>query len=152
MEIPLLEDYRSTPSKAFWDKFPHSPLPSGISTRVNIKVLKQKVSSMAGKWTRHQFSRANRSIQDLEEGASACQSGPLPPMVVPNAESAYEHGAIITDNIATWVKEGILAGPFPSPPSVRLQGQQHHGSGPEEQSKTGTGHVQAGGQVIQFQH
>ncbi len=83
MEIPLLEDYRYTPSKDFWDKFPHSPLPSGISTRVNIKVLKQKVSSMAGKWTRHQFGRANGTIQDLEEGASACQSWPLPPWLYP---------------------------------------------------------------------
>ncbi len=83
MEIPLLEDYKLPPSKDFWEKFPHSPLPSGISTRVNISVLKQKVASMTGKWTRHQFSRANRTIQDLEEGASACQSRPLPPMVVP---------------------------------------------------------------------
>ena len=83
MEIPLLEDYKSSPSKDFWEKFPHSPLPSGISTRVNIKVLKQKVASMTGKWTRHQFSRAIRTIQDLGEGPVPARAGHFPPWLCP---------------------------------------------------------------------
>jgi hypothetical protein len=83
---------------------------------VRVDILRDKVASMAGRWTRHQVARGGKAIRDLEEGASAFQLRQLPPLVVPNAESAFIHGELITDSIAAWVKAGILAGPFDSPP------------------------------------
>jgi len=115
-EVAKLDNYRATPDQGFWDSFPSAPLPQTARTRVNIQALKQKVAAMAGKWTRHQVAKAARTIKDLEEGASAFQKVPLPAVRVPNAESAFVHGEMVTDSIGHWVKKGILAGPFKVPP------------------------------------
>ena len=85
-------------------------------------ILKRKVAAMTGKWTRHQMARGARAIRNLEEGAKAFQKRPLPALSVPNAESAYTHGELITDSIATWVKASILAGPFMPPLPHFIQG------------------------------
>jgi hypothetical protein len=115
-EVPSLANYKVRPGPDFWAKFPQASLSSSITTKVRVDILKAKVANMAGRWTRHQVARAGRAIRSLEEGAEAFQKRPLPAISVPNAESAYEHGELITDSIAAWVKAGILAGPFPSPP------------------------------------
>ena len=76
-EIPALPNYRSRPPNSFWSTFPSQSLPEGISTQINIKVLKAKVANMTGRWTSHQKERAARAIKDLSQGASAFQgAGP----------------------------------------------------------------------------
>ncbi len=115
-EVPTLANYKVKPGPEFWKAFPQASLSTSISTRVRVDILKAKVAAMAGKWTRHQMARGAKAIRNLEEGAEAFQKRPLPALSVPNAESAYTHGELITDSIAAWVKAGILAGPFMSPP------------------------------------
>ena len=115
-EIPALPNYRSRPPNSFWSTFPSQSLPEGISTQINIKVLKAKVANMTGRWTSHQKERAARAIKDLSQGASAFQGPPLPSTVVPNAESAYINGEAITDALGAWIKSKIILGPFDQPP------------------------------------
>jgi hypothetical protein len=115
-EVPTLANYKVKPGPEFWKAFPQASLSTSVSTRVRVDILKARVAAMTGKWTRHQMARGARAIRNLEEGAEAFQKRPLPALSVPNAESAYTHGELITDSIATWVKAGILAGPFMSPP------------------------------------
>ena len=55
-------------------------------------------------------------ISDLRQGANAYHRQELPQISMSNAKSAVEHGALLTDTIATWVKKGFVAGPFDTPP------------------------------------
>ena len=52
----------------------------------------------------------------LLDGAKAFQKSELPPVNTVNAKSALEHGEVLTDTFATWIKKGFVAGPFDSPP------------------------------------
>jgi len=115
-EIPILEDYSKTPEDSFWTHFPRRDLPKRATTRINVKNFKKVVARNEHLMTRTEARRANRVIQDLEVGASACQKSRLPPLTTPNAKTALEHGALLTDKIAGWVKAGFVAGPFDAPP------------------------------------
>ena len=66
--------------------------------------------------TRAERKRANKIFKDLQVGADAYQRSELPPITSRNAKTAYEHGALLTDTIATWVNKGFVAGPFDTPP------------------------------------
>ena len=52
----------------------------------------------------------------LRDGAPSYQKIRLPAARVPNAPSAYVHGRVLTDTIASWLSAGYLAGPFSNPP------------------------------------
>ena len=52
----------------------------------------------------------------LLDGAKAFQKSELPPVNTVNAKSALEHGEVLTDTFATWIKKGFVVGPFDSPP------------------------------------
>jgi len=77
-----------------------------------VVVLERKVSELESKLSRSELRRAKKVISDLREGADAYQKSKLPPLTTPNAKSAYQHGALITDKIASWVEAGFVAGPF----------------------------------------
>ena len=38
-----------------------------------------------------------------------------------NAKSAFTHGALLTDTIAQWVKNKMVAGPFDEPPLANFR-------------------------------
>jgi len=115
-EIPILEDYSVAPDDSFWSKFPKRDLPKRASTRINVKNFRRIIASHESKLTATEKRRANRVLQDLTKGASACQKSRLPPLSTPNAKTALEHGALLTDKIAGWVTAGFVAGPFDTPP------------------------------------
>ena len=52
----------------------------------------------------------------LLDRAKAFQKSELPLVNTVNAKSALEHGEVLTDTFATWIKKGFVAGPFDSPP------------------------------------
>ena len=112
----MLRQYDANPDDSFWSFFPSKELPTTAYTEVIITAFAQEVDSVRGKMTRMENKRADRILSDLEEGASSYQKSDLPPINTINAKSAYEHGEVLTDTIATWVKKGYVAGPFDSPP------------------------------------
>jgi len=114
--IPILSNYRADPGDEFWSNFPFNPLPACPESSVNVKVLKRLVASNKKKLNRHQLKRALRVCRDLQKGGSSYQVTQLPGIVVRNTSSAYEHGRMLTDKIATWVSKGFVAGPFSNPP------------------------------------
>ena len=115
-EIPVLENYRVAPDEKFWDTFPKLELPGKPSTRVNTKNLRRLIEENKSKMSEAEFNRASKVMEDLNMGADAYQKGSLPALCSINSESAYTHGALLTDKIVTWIKEGYVAGPFDSPP------------------------------------
>jgi len=114
-EIPILNNYRVDPGDNFWLNFPFNPLPSFPDSCVNVKALKRLVASNKSKLNRHQLKRALRVCRDIQKGGDSYQLAELPGLHVNNTSSAYEHGAMLTDKIATWVSKGFVAGPFKDP-------------------------------------
>ena len=71
--------------------------------------------------TTAEFRRGLEAIHFLKKGAPSYQSVDHPPCNVKNAESAYVHGNLVTDTIATWIKKGFVSGPFDGPPFARFR-------------------------------
>ena len=115
-EIPVLESYSEGANDSFWRKFPKRSLPTSANTKVNILKLRKMVLKASNRMSRTELRRAKKVISDLRQGANAYQRQELPPISTSNAKSAVEHGALLTDTIATWVKKGFVAGPFDTPP------------------------------------
>jgi len=120
-EIPILEDYRIEPSQSFWDKFPSADLPEFPESRISVTELRKVVKQCSSRMTKHQIRRAERACRDLIIGADACQKSKLPGLIVPNCSSAYENGPMLTDKIATWIKNGFVAGPFVDRPLANMR-------------------------------
>jgi len=114
--IPTLDRYDIPADKIFWEKFPARPMPKGPKARLEIEPLKRKISESESTWTCHQKKRAKKLLEDLNFGADSYQSSNLPPLTVPNARSSFVHGVMLTEKIATWVKDGLVAGPFLAAP------------------------------------
>jgi len=116
-EIPTLDSYEGSANKEFWEKFPKNELPKKASTKINIRRFEKEIEKVKGRMTKMELKRANRVIKDLKFGAEAYQKRPeLPPITVPNAKTSVTNGKMLSDKIGTWVKKGIVSGPFICPP------------------------------------
>ena len=78
--------------------------------------LKDIVNESSPHLTCHQKIRANSCIKNFIEGAPAHQVKNLPAVFVKNSNSTFKNGRLVTDKVATWIKEDIVAGPFTDPP------------------------------------
>ncbi len=115
-EIKKRASYSAAPNAAFWENFPaFYPVPKA-QNRINLELLEEMVSNCWDRWGSQQRRIAKKTLNTLREGASTVLSHSLPGMNYPNAKSAMEHGEMLTDTIAHWVKTGMVAGPFEAPP------------------------------------
>jgi len=105
----------------FWNKFPFNPLPVTPFTPVNIDELEKRVNAVSTKMTWAQKNRAERTISNLKYGASTYQLSQLPACYCKNSKSTFTYGEHVTDTVANWVKQGIVSGPFKSPPLERFR-------------------------------
>ncbi len=119
-EIGKLECYSVNPKDDFWEKFPFNPLPEKPVTSVNVEALGKRLKKVEDSLTWAQKYRGERCIKNLTEGASACQKTDLPPCFCQNSKSTIAHGELVTDTIASWVKQGFVSGPFIEPPLNRF--------------------------------
>jgi hypothetical protein len=115
-EIPTLADYRICPGENFWENFPKRDLPLAPTTAINKPDLRKMLEESKSMLTTHQYRHGLRCLLDLKIGASAAQKCELPPITVRNADSAFEHGKLLTDKLATWIETGFVAGPFKTSP------------------------------------
>ena len=117
-----LKDYKGKAPKEFWEIFPKSDLPKEPSTGVNVRNLEKMLEEEKEHLLSQQLARGARVCKNLREGASACQKEPpLGSEHVKHAKSTFLYGEVITDNVATWVKEGFVAGPFDEPPTKKFR-------------------------------
>ena len=112
--LPKLESYEVIEQK-FWDKFPHTDLPKKPEGRVNIATLREEVEEKKGKMRNAEILRAERVIENLENGAPSYQMKCLPQVVCKNTPLSLENGRQLTDTLADWVVKKIAAGPFTTP-------------------------------------
>ncbi len=90
-EIPVLENYRSDPGEEFWKKFPKSSLPEKAMSRIVISALNAKLAENGSAMLNSEISRGGRVIENLKNGASSFQKGPLPSCFVDNTASTYKN-------------------------------------------------------------
>ena len=67
-------------------------------------------------WNKHQRKIAKTAIATIKEGVLTVLNGVLPILDSQNAKSAFIYGEMLTDTIAHWVKNKMVAGPFRKPP------------------------------------
>jgi hypothetical protein len=115
-DLPRLQNYKVKADDNFWSKFPKKEVPAGPSTVVKFEKLREAVKILSKALTCHQKRRAGRLYMDLKYGAKSYQKTRLPALECDNSNSAYEHGFLLTDKIASWIEEGFVCGPFPVPP------------------------------------
>ena len=115
-EVRQLSDYSSPPGQEFWDIFPSNTDFSNNATTIDSTALLEKIKSGYGILTAAQFNRGLKSVEFLKKGTPSYQIKDLPSCHVKNAPTTCKNGGLVTDNIATWVKQKIVSGPFTSPP------------------------------------
>ena len=67
-------------------------------------------------WNKHQRKIAKTALITIKKGAVTVMKGILPVLDSQNAKSAFIYGEMLTDTIAHWVKNKMVAGPFRKPP------------------------------------
>ena len=110
-EIPILENYRARPGKEFWDVFPvHRNWRSGTPFKLDLDKLESWVK-LAGD-TEQMRTLLSEISHDVTYGADLKVEDGYEPNANKNAPSAYEQGQWVTDEVASAIKKGIVAGPF----------------------------------------
>ncbi len=119
--LPPVTDYRAKQSPQFWEQFPKNTSLQGISP-----INPVRLRSWANAVGCDDRDRLELVCRDLENGADiGCRGRARDPTVSGNAPSAIEAGAQVTDALAEWVQQGIVAGPFPPesrPGSAKVNG------------------------------
>jgi len=82
---------------------------------VKIDELSSLVNSVKPFLCHSQLARAEQLLFELKNGA-VLPIQMLPSLKDKNTPSVFEHGKIFTDVLASWIKQGFVAGPFISPP------------------------------------
>ena len=121
VDIPRLDSYMWEPDEDFRNYFPKKDLPKSAETTIDIKAFEKKIEEVRSKMTASEVRRASKIVKDLKNGTESYQKGPLLPIKTANAKSTYEHGELLTDTIATWIRKGFLAGPFKVPPTPGIR-------------------------------
>jgi hypothetical protein len=114
--IPVLPKYGGCGSEVFWDKFPHNDLPERPETRVDHKKLKSIMEAKRTLLLKSEVKRAEKCIDYLCNGGPSFQMKKLGACCVKNSRQSTDHGAAVTDTIASWVQKKFVAGPFLNPP------------------------------------
>jgi hypothetical protein len=115
-EIPILPKYGGCGSETFWEKFPHNDLPAKPETRVDHEKLKSILEVKRPLLLRSEITRAVKCLDYLRDGGPSFQMEKLGACCVKNLKQSIDHGAAVTDTIASWAQKKFVAGPFLNPP------------------------------------
>ncbi len=120
-EIQVLKCYDKDPGEKFWSVFLKREFPKKVHTDIDTSNLAKLLQERSPLLTTAERLRGAKTLDFLLNGASAHQKSALPCITVKNAKSAVKHGRYMTDNVASWVKAGFVAGPFDTPPCSKLR-------------------------------
>jgi len=99
--IPSLSNYREPADASFWKNFPTRDIPKQPVARVNVEKIEKRILECKDDWACHQTRRGEKLLSDLKLGAGSYQKSKLPPLSAVNAKSAFDHGVMLIDKIAT---------------------------------------------------
>ena len=115
-EILSLTKYSSNPDSSFWDNWPTRQIPDGPQTKINIDLLNSMFLDFLPVLPGQVIPWGKKVLKSVLEGAQAHQVEHLPPVICPNNKSLIEAGERVTDELASGIKKGFIAGPFSKPP------------------------------------
>jgi len=119
--LPHLQDYRKDAPAGFWELFPENLTPVAQSWVCPTKL--KELAELTGYRDREIL---NKVCEDLKNGADiGCKGDFREASASQNAPSAFEYAEEVTDAIAGWVSNGIVAGPFERaerPADVKVNG------------------------------
>ena len=115
-EIPSLTKYTENPSEKFWEKFRSYKPSKKIQTRINTKNFENLICENWENFTTYEKKTATKALQTLRFGADPKLKKNLPSINCKNNSSTIKNGELVTDTIASWVKQKFVAGPFDTPP------------------------------------
>ena len=115
-EIPELHEYSDNIGDEFWAKWP-SNKPTGeklVSWISHVKLRNR--AEKAGYSDKVMLDYVCTSLRDGAtlgtRGSARLPSAPKNKGKLSNYDSAYEHGALMGDSLASWVKQGLVWGPM----------------------------------------
>ena len=105
------------PGENFWAAFPKRGLPDKPSSVIDVDAFKSAIEDVADKMSDAQRRLADQVLSDLRIGTDTLiETSRVPSEIVGNKFMAPEAEISCADQLATLVKEGIVCGPFDSPP------------------------------------
>ena len=119
--LAKLDCYRRKPLEEFWKKFPVFKPKKLVPSPVRVRFLASLIKKCWKRWDQQQQRDAKAALAILKRGAKTRLVHPLPGLVKKNAESAFEEGEMLTDNIACWVEKKFVAGPFRRKPHKKFR-------------------------------
>jgi hypothetical protein len=112
-DLPPIANYNAAADHQFWQTFPSNRIKLGTSP-----VSAVRLRAWANAVGCSDRDRLNTVCRDIENGADiGCRGEYRNPTTSSNAPSAIQHGAEVTDAVADWINQGIVAGPLD--PSLR---------------------------------
>jgi hypothetical protein len=116
LDIPKVVNYGVRQTRNFWRIFPKNRASTGLKNKLKVRKLENFAAVCRPNWDRHQHKKAKKIIAVLRTGAMTQLTKNLPGITCKNAKSAIEHGEMMTNTIASWVKKGVVEGPFAKTP------------------------------------
>ena len=108
--LPKLDTYRGEFPKEFWDKFERYDLPDSHESWINAGKLAEE-ADRAG----YKSKKLDITLDILKNGVNIgveTEEARMQTDKGSNFDSVYEFGEEFTDTLQSWVKEGIVAGPY----------------------------------------
>ena len=108
-ELPTLKHYEFGAPKKFWDKFPSNRdwKATGPYKLDGEQILRRAINANVQNMT-----VVNQVVQHIKEGCDLRVRPSYTTRMSSNAPSAREEGDRVTDELAVWIKKGIVVGPF----------------------------------------
>jgi hypothetical protein len=106
--IPKLDAYNKSPHPRFWENFPRNLNPPSVNTPVSVTNLESIINQCVNNWSHWQTKIGQKCLEILKNGSKTPFLYPFEFIRQPNASSALKNGEMMTDNIANWVKKGML--------------------------------------------
>ena len=115
--LPDLPPNGALPGPSFWEKFPFHPLPPHPTTVIDAAKFQLAIDSVKSLMSPPQAALADQVILDLKFGADTLVDASKVPSVIVGSNKMDPEAAVnCADQLATSVKDGIICGPFDSPP------------------------------------
>ena len=109
-EIPILKNYDFGAPRSFWNKF---PVNKNIKKPGPFKLDAEQILSRATKCGVQNMRVVRGFVNDIKNGCNLkVDNDAYKPRKSNNAPSARDEGEKVSDALATWIKKGIVCGPF----------------------------------------
>jgi len=115
--LPDIPEDGSDPGRSFWEAFPFHPIPAKPTSVIDADLFEAAIHTVRNRMTTTQRELAVQVISDLRFGADTLvDTSKVPSVIMGNNRMDHEAAINCADQLASSVKDGIICGPFDTPP------------------------------------